>query len=138
MADPTPTAPAAEAEALPDRLFYSVMDPEHVLDGSPLPAATTLLHRVCQGDDSRFHEALRIVGLFVAAQAGQHAAALAQARADALREAAAVCEADRRYWVGRRALEYALGARCCRDAILALLPPTPRRPAKGVAHDRPC
>ena len=41
------------------------VDPDMVIGGHPVPALTTLLHRVCVADPSKFEEACRLVGLFI-------------------------------------------------------------------------
>jgi hypothetical protein len=41
------------------------MDPTVNLEGRPVPALTTLLHRVCGNDPKKFEEATRLVELFV-------------------------------------------------------------------------
>lgn len=53
-----------------DRWCLTATDPNiPPLDGHPIPVLTTLLHRVCQGDQARFQEALRL--LQIAFEAGQ-------------------------------------------------------------------
>ena len=47
-------------------LFYSVVDPQAALQ-QKCPARTTMLYRVCGGDHYKFIEAMRLVGLFMAA-----------------------------------------------------------------------
>ncbi len=55
-----------------DAIVYGKIDPHHVLHGKPLPAITTLLYSVCDNDEKRFEEALRLVRLFCeAAVAGK-------------------------------------------------------------------
>ena len=46
-------------------LFYSVQDPQSPLD--ECPAMTTMLFKVCDRDPDKFDEAMRLVGLFMAA-----------------------------------------------------------------------
>lgn len=46
-------------------LFYSVQDPTASL--AQCPAMTTMLFKVCNQDHNRFDEAMRLVGLFMAA-----------------------------------------------------------------------
>ena len=48
-----------------DRVLYGTTDPTLSLDGKPVPALTTLLHRVCDNDEKKFEEAIRLVELFV-------------------------------------------------------------------------
>ncbi len=50
---------------LPERLFYTVQDPETQFQGRSLPACTTMLHRVCMGDETRFEEACRLISLYI-------------------------------------------------------------------------
>ena len=46
-------------------VLFRTTDPTVVIDGKPVPALTSLLHRVCQNDPERFEEATRIVALFI-------------------------------------------------------------------------
>ena len=46
-------------------LFYNVMDPISPL--AQCPAMTTMLFKVCDRDPTKFEEAIRLVGLFMAA-----------------------------------------------------------------------
>jgi len=48
-----------------EALFLRTVDPECKFDGRLAPAGTTLLYRVCNNDPKRFHEAVRIIRLFV-------------------------------------------------------------------------
>jgi hypothetical protein len=48
-----------------DRVLYGTLDPTVSVDGTPLLAMTTLLHRVCGNDPAKFAEATRIVELFI-------------------------------------------------------------------------
>ena len=48
-----------------NRVVYRTTDPTTCLDGKPVPALTTLLHRVCDNDETKFEEALRLIELFV-------------------------------------------------------------------------
>lgn len=50
-----------------ERVLYAATDPTVVLNGSPVPAVTSLLFRVCDRDQERFDEAVRIVRLFISA-----------------------------------------------------------------------
>lgn len=50
---------------LPEQLFYTVQDPETQFQGRSLPACTTMLHRVCMGDEIKFEEACRIINLYI-------------------------------------------------------------------------
>lgn len=49
-----------------ERVLYCTVDPTVRLQGGPIPAMTTLLHRVCDNDSTKFEEATRIVALFIA------------------------------------------------------------------------
>ena len=49
-----------------DRVLYGTVDPTVSFNGGPVPAMTTLLHRVCDNDPKKFEEATRLVELFVA------------------------------------------------------------------------
>ena len=49
-------------------LFYSVEDPTSPL--AQCPAMTTMLFKVCNRDHDKFDEAMRLVGLFMAAAYG--------------------------------------------------------------------
>ncbi len=54
-----------------DHWCLTAVDPNvPPLDGHSIPLLTTLLHRVCHGDQARFHEALRIMQ--IAFEAGQN------------------------------------------------------------------
>lgn len=46
-------------------LFYSVQDPNSLLP--ECPAMTTMLLKVCDRDHIKFDEAMRLIGLFMAA-----------------------------------------------------------------------
>ncbi len=48
-----------------DPVLYLTVDPTVVIDGQPVPALTSLLHRVCGNDPDKFEEATRIVALFI-------------------------------------------------------------------------
>lgn len=48
------------------QILYMTKDPTMLLDGRPIPAMTTLLHRVCDNDLKKFEETCRIVELFIA------------------------------------------------------------------------
>lgn len=70
-----------DISAFTEKVFYLTQDPQTPSpfgDGKPMPAGTTLLHRVCGNDTTKFAEALRLIDLFVE-----------QARAMALEEAKA-------------------------------------------------
>ena len=43
-----------------EKFFYTTVDPQ-----TGMPAMTTLLHRVCKGDDQKFDEACRLIRLFM-------------------------------------------------------------------------
>lgn len=45
--------------------LYTAQDREHLLNGRPVPALTTLLLRVCQNDAELLNEATRLVAIFV-------------------------------------------------------------------------
>lgn len=49
-----------------DKLFLSTQDPQN-----GVPACTTLLHKVCDGDEKKFDEACRLIELFVKKAQGQ-------------------------------------------------------------------
>lgn len=55
-----------------DRWCYSATDERFVMDGSPLPVLTVVLHRVCGNDPKRFEEA--VIALRSAFEAGATAA----------------------------------------------------------------
>jgi hypothetical protein len=57
------TSPTAEAI---NRVVFNTVDPTIYLHGSPIPAMTVLLHRVCSDDGKKFDEAMRLVELFIA------------------------------------------------------------------------
>lgn len=60
------TTPAKPSDAaLAQRVFFLTTDPTAMLDGKPLPAATTMLYRVCGNDPDKFHEATRLIELFI-------------------------------------------------------------------------
>lgn len=44
---------------------YTTIDPTVTFQGKPMPALTTLLHRICHNDPKQFEEATRIVDLFI-------------------------------------------------------------------------
>ena len=48
-----------------DRVLYGTTDPTVSLDGKPVPAMTTMLHRICDNDEKKFEEAMRLVELFI-------------------------------------------------------------------------
>jgi hypothetical protein len=50
---------------LVERVLYTTQDPTVTMNAKPLPAMTTLLHRVCDNDQTRFNEAVRLIELFV-------------------------------------------------------------------------
>lgn len=49
-----------------EAILFRTLDPTVQLDGRPVPAMTTLLHRVCGNDPDQFAEACRVVELFIA------------------------------------------------------------------------
>lgn len=49
------------------QVLFMTVDPTVPFRGSHLPAMTTLLHRVCDNDPTKFEEASRIVELFIKA-----------------------------------------------------------------------
>ena len=57
-------------------LFYSVQDPQAPIQNCP--AMTTMMFKVCDRDHTKFDEAMRLVGLFMAA-------AYEQGKTDALK-----------------------------------------------------
>ncbi len=59
--DSTTKTTGDKAEAV----LFRTIDPTVNLDGRPIPAMTTMLHRVCGNDDDRFQEAMRLVELFI-------------------------------------------------------------------------
>jgi hypothetical protein len=46
-------------------VLFRTTDPTVQLQGKPIPAMTSLLHRVCDNDPDKFEEATRIVELFI-------------------------------------------------------------------------
>lgn len=55
-----------------DLITYGTVDPMYRIDAKPVPAMTTMLYGVCNNDEKRFEEALRLVRLFCeAAVAGK-------------------------------------------------------------------
>jgi hypothetical protein len=46
-------------------VLYATRDPETLFQGAPVPAMTTMLHRVCGNDAAKFDEAVRLVKLFI-------------------------------------------------------------------------
>ena len=55
----------AENNTTVDSILYKTVDPSVSLDGSPLPAMTTMLYRVCDNDPAKFEEATRLIELFI-------------------------------------------------------------------------
>jgi len=53
--------------AIVTEILYGTKDPTIMLDPSPVPAMTTLLHRICDNNPAKFEEAMRIVELFIVA-----------------------------------------------------------------------
>jgi hypothetical protein len=49
-----------------ERVLFATIDPETLIDGRPVMALTTMLYRVCDGDDRKYKEATRLVELFIA------------------------------------------------------------------------
>lgn len=47
-------------------VLYLTKDPENELNGTSLPALTTLLYGICHNDEKKFAEATRVVELFIA------------------------------------------------------------------------
>ena len=47
------------------QIFYRTVDPQNLFNGTPVPAGTTLLYKVCGGDGPKFEEACRLMNLFV-------------------------------------------------------------------------
>lgn len=56
---------AMEALVHEEPWFFLTMDPTVLVDDRPVPAATVLLHRVCDNDPMKFEEAARIIRLFI-------------------------------------------------------------------------
>lgn len=56
-----------EIEQAAGLIMLTTLDPDAVDDGRPMPALTTLLHRVCRNDQETFTEASRLVVLFIQA-----------------------------------------------------------------------
>lgn len=54
-----------QIDSIVDRVNYNTIDPTVLFKGGPVPALTTLLHRVCLNDPKQFEEATRIVDLFI-------------------------------------------------------------------------
>jgi hypothetical protein len=48
-----------------DLVLYGTTDPTVNADGKPVPAMTTMLYRVCDNDEVKFAEAVRLVELFI-------------------------------------------------------------------------
>ncbi len=48
-----------------EAIMMSTVDPTVTIGDHPVPALTTLLHRVCGGDQFKFEEATRLVDLFI-------------------------------------------------------------------------
>lgn len=48
-----------------EKILLTTLDPTVNLNGRPVPAITTLLHRVCDNNEDMFQEATRIVELFI-------------------------------------------------------------------------
>lgn len=49
-----------------ERIMLGTVDPTVRVENGPLPALSTLLIRVCDGNEAKFNEATRLVSLFVA------------------------------------------------------------------------
>lgn len=49
-----------------EQVLFSTMDPQHIMQGTPMPAMTTLLHKVCGNNSVKFEEACRLIELFIA------------------------------------------------------------------------
>jgi hypothetical protein len=47
------------------QILMQTNDPRHLINRDPVPALTTLLHRVCDNDVKKFDEAMRLVTLFI-------------------------------------------------------------------------
>ena len=56
-------------EKLREKVLYSTVDPTIKFPANTgpgdMPALTTLLHRVCENNEERFEEAVRLIELFV-------------------------------------------------------------------------
>lgn len=48
-----------------NRILFGTTDPTVNLEGTPVPALTTLLYRVCDENQDKFKEATRVVELFI-------------------------------------------------------------------------
>jgi hypothetical protein len=47
------------------QILLHTQDPTTLVDGKPVPALTSLFHRVCRGDEEKFEEAARLIELFI-------------------------------------------------------------------------
>lgn len=52
-------------EQIIERIMLQTKDPTVDLHGHPIPALTTLLHRVCDNDPGKYEEAVRLIELFI-------------------------------------------------------------------------
>lgn len=50
-----------------DNLIYKVKDPDVLVLSNNVPALTTMMHRVCANDETKFEEAVRLLNLFMKA-----------------------------------------------------------------------
>jgi len=48
-----------------DEAQMNTEDPKNMMNGKPVPALTTLLYAVCDGNHDKFNEAIRLVELFM-------------------------------------------------------------------------
>lgn len=54
-----------EENSLVERIAFNTVDPQYVYKGTPLPALTSMLYKVCLQDDVMFMEASRLITLFI-------------------------------------------------------------------------
>lgn len=50
-----------------EEILLGTVDPTNYFAGKPVPALTSLFHRVCGSDQDKFAEATRLIGLFIRA-----------------------------------------------------------------------
>lgn len=48
-----------------DTILMRTIDPHHSIGNKKIPALTTLLVQVCDGDEVKFNEATRLITLFI-------------------------------------------------------------------------
>jgi hypothetical protein len=49
-----------------DGVVSNTVDPFVTVQGAPVPALTTMIHRICKGDERKFETACRLADLFIA------------------------------------------------------------------------